>query len=100
MGIKNLFSITKNTFKDFSFLWVLNWVTIHSQTEKCEEIISTRRDWKVKHARIFQIVFEVCVCVCWGVGGGGGGVDISSLMSSGFENLSRSDFDHLNLFQS
>ena len=47
--------MTKSTFKDISFLLVLNWATVHSQTEKCMEIISAPRDWKVKHARIFQI---------------------------------------------
>ena len=38
-----------------SSLEVLNWVTVHSQTEKCAEFISTPHDWKVKHARVFQI---------------------------------------------
>ena len=37
--------MTKITFKDISFLEVLNWVTVHSLTEKCVEIISKRRDW-------------------------------------------------------
>ena len=50
--------MTKKTFKDISFLEVLNWVTVHSQTEKCVEIISTPCDWKVKHARVFQIALE------------------------------------------
>ena len=58
MGIKNPFPMTKSTFKDISFLEVLNWVKFHSQTEKCVEIISTRRDWKVKHVRVFQIALE------------------------------------------
>ena len=31
--------MTKSTFNDISFLEVLNWVTIHSETEKCVEII-------------------------------------------------------------
>ena len=44
MGIKNPFPKTKSTFKDIAFLEVLNWVTVHSQTEKCVEIISTSRD--------------------------------------------------------
>ena len=35
----------KSTFKGISFLEVLNWVIVHSQTEKCVEIISTPRDW-------------------------------------------------------
>ena len=30
--------MTKSAFKDISFLGVLNWVTIHSQTEKYVEI--------------------------------------------------------------
>ena len=45
VGIKNPFPMTKSAFKDISFLEVLNWVTVHSQTEKCVEIISTPRDW-------------------------------------------------------
>ena len=56
--IKNPFPLTKSTFKDISFLGVLNWVTIHSQTEKYVEIISTPCDRKVKHARVFQIVLK------------------------------------------
>ena len=45
-------------FKDISFLGVLNWVTIHSQTEKYVENISTPRDRKVKHSRVFQIALK------------------------------------------
>ena len=45
VGNKNSFPMTKSAFKDISFLEVLNWVTVHSQTEKCVEIISTPRDW-------------------------------------------------------
>ena len=37
--------MTKKAFKDISFLEVLNWVTVHSQIEKCVEIISAPRDW-------------------------------------------------------
>ena len=37
--------MTKSTFKDILFLKVLNWVTVHGQTEKYVEIISTPRDW-------------------------------------------------------
>ena len=33
---------------------VLNWVTVYSQTEKRVDIISTPRDWKVKHARVLE----------------------------------------------
>ena len=43
--IKNPFPMTKSTFKGISILEVLNWVTVHSQTEKYVEIISTPRDW-------------------------------------------------------
>ena len=50
--------MTKSTIKDISFSEVWNWVTVHSQTEKCAEIISTPRDWKVKHVRVFQIALE------------------------------------------
>ena len=50
--------MTKSTFQGISFLEVLNWVTFHSQTEKCVEMISLHRDWKVKHARVFQIALE------------------------------------------
>ena len=50
--------MTKSNFKDISFSGVLNWVTIHSRTEKYVEIISTHRDGKVKHARIFQIALK------------------------------------------
>ena len=32
-------------FKDISFLEVLNWFTVYSQTEICVEIIFTSRDW-------------------------------------------------------
>ena len=58
MGIKNPFPITKTTLKNISFLGVLNWVTDHSQTDKCVEIISAPRAWKVKHARVLQIALE------------------------------------------
>ena len=50
--------MTKSTYKDISFLGVLNWVTIHGQTEKYVEILSTHRDGKVKHAKVFQIALE------------------------------------------
>ena len=50
--------MTKSTFKDISVLEVLNWVTVHSQTEKRVEIISTPRDWQVKYVRVFQITLE------------------------------------------
>ena len=53
--LKTYDQVTKSTFKDISFLGVLKWVTVHSQTERCVEIISTPRDWKVEHARVFQI---------------------------------------------
>ena len=33
--------MTKSTFKDISFLGELNWFTVHSQTDKCVEIIPT-----------------------------------------------------------
>ena len=58
MDIKNSFPMTKSTFKDISILGVSNWVTIHSQTEKYVEIISTHRDGKVKHVKVFQIALE------------------------------------------
>ena len=58
MGIKNPFPMTKSTFKDISFLGVLKWVTVYSQTEKCVEIISIPRDWKVKHGRVFQVALQ------------------------------------------
>ena len=35
--------MTKSTFKDISFLEVLSWVAVHSQTMKYLEIISTPR---------------------------------------------------------
>ena len=44
MGIKNPFPMTKSTVKDISFLKVLNWVTVHNQTVKYVETISTPRD--------------------------------------------------------
>ena len=50
--------MTKSTFKGILFLGVLNSVTVQSQIEKCVEIISTPRDWKVKHARDFQFALE------------------------------------------
>ena len=50
--------MTKSTFKDISFLGVLNWITIHSQTEKYVEIISSPRNEKVKHAKVFQTALE------------------------------------------
>ena len=37
--------MTKSIFADISFLEVLNWVKVHSQTEKCVDIISTPSDW-------------------------------------------------------
>ena len=58
MDIKNSFPMTKSTYKDISFLGVLNWVTIHSQTEKYVEILSTHGDGKVKHDKVFQIALE------------------------------------------
>ena len=50
--------MTKSTFKDISFLEVLNWVTVHVQTEKWVEIASTPRNWKVKHAKVIQIALK------------------------------------------
>ena len=58
MNIKNAFPMTKSTFKEISFLGVLNQVTTHSQTEKYVEIISTPHDGKVKRARVFQITLK------------------------------------------
>ena len=48
----------KSTFKDISFLGVLNLVTFHSQTETYEKIIFAPRHWKMKHAGVFQIALE------------------------------------------
>ena len=45
----------KSIFKDILFLEVLNCVRVHSHTEKCVKIILKPRDWKVKHAWVFQI---------------------------------------------
>ena len=50
--------MTKSIFNDISFMEVLKWVTIHSQTEKCVEIISAPRDWWVKYSRVFEIALE------------------------------------------
>ena len=50
--------MTKSTFQNVSFLGVLNWVTVHSQTDKCVEIISAPRDGKVKHAGVFQLALK------------------------------------------
>ena len=92
--------MTKSTFKDISFLGVLKWVTVHSQTEKCVEIISTPLDWKGK---TFQSLPNNITGVRkksplpageWEILVKGG------TFSSGGENLLRSDFNHLNLFQS
>ena len=58
VGIKNPIPMTKSTFKYISFMGELNWVTAHSKTVKCGKIISTPCDWKVKHARVFQIALE------------------------------------------
>ena len=93
--------MNKGTFKDISFLGVLNWVTIQSQTEKYVEIISW---WKNETCQSFPNSIK-------GVGKkspvpvGGGRVAWEILVrvgifSSGGENLLRSDFDHSNLFQS
>ena len=49
--------MTESTFKDILFLGVLK-VTVHSQTDECVEIVSTLRDWKVKHNRVFQIALK------------------------------------------
>ena len=38
VDFKKQVPMTKSAFKDISFLGVLNWVTIHSQTEKYVEI--------------------------------------------------------------
>ena len=51
VGIKNQFSMTESTFRDIQFLEVLNWIRVHSQTEKCVKTISTSRDWKLKHEK-------------------------------------------------
>ena len=48
LDMKNPFSMINSTFKDILFLGVLNWVTVHSQTEKYLEIIFTPHDEKVK----------------------------------------------------
>ena len=58
VGIKNQFSMTESTFRDIQFLEVLNWVRVHSQTEKCVKTISKPRDWKLKHARHVQVALE------------------------------------------
>ena len=50
--------MTKSTFKNISLLGVLNWATVHNQTEKYGEIISIPRDGKVKNARVFQIALK------------------------------------------
>ena len=48
----------KSTFKDISLLGVLKRVTVHSQTEKYVETVSTPRDGKLKHARVFQVALK------------------------------------------
>ena len=58
VDIKNPFPMIKSTFKGISFWWVLNWVTVHSQTEKYVENISTPHDRKVRHTRFFQIALK------------------------------------------
>ena len=50
--------MNKSTFKSISFLGMLNWVTVHSRTEKYVEIIYTPRDRKVKHVRVFQMALK------------------------------------------
>ena len=50
--------MAKSTFKGISFLVVLNFVAVHSQTKKYLEIISTPRVGKVKYARVFQIALK------------------------------------------
>ena len=50
--------MTKSAFNDVSFLEVLNWVTIHSQTEKYVEITSTPHDGKMERAKVFQIALK------------------------------------------
>ena len=59
MDIKNPFHMTKSTFKDISFLEVLNWVVVHSQNMKYLEIISTPRFGKVKYVGVFQVALKV-----------------------------------------
>ena len=51
--------MTKSTFKDISFLEVLNWVVVHSQNMKYLEIISTPRFGKVKYVGVFQVALKV-----------------------------------------
>ena len=58
MDIKNPFPMSKSTFQDNSFLAVLNWVAVHSQTKKYLEVISTPRVGKMKYARVFQIALK------------------------------------------
>ena len=86
--------MTKSAFKDISIFGVLKWVTVHSQTEKYVEIVSTPLDWKVKHARIFKnCIREVegespLPTRKWKI------LVKSETFSLGGENLARSNFDH------
>ena len=45
--------------KYISFLGVLNWFAVHSQTKKYMEIIFRPRVGKVKHARVFQFFHQL-----------------------------------------
>ena len=90
--------MTKSTFMDISFFGVLNWVTVHSQTEKYVKIIATPCDGKVEHARVFQKALQG-----WEENYGGGRWEIlvwAAVFSASGKNLLRSDLDHLIPFQS
>ena len=64
------------------------------------KIISIPRDGNVKHARVFQIALQRYGKSPLPVGVGGmKNFGEAAIFSSGGDNLSRSDFDHSNLFQ-
>ena len=58
MDIKNLFPMSRITVNYILFLGVQNWLSVHSQTMKYVENISTPCDGKAKHVRIFQIALR------------------------------------------
>ena len=54
---KKSFPMIKRTFKEISFLGILNWIT--TQTNKYEEIISTPHDRKIIDTTIYFTVSVV-----------------------------------------
>ena len=100
MDNENPFPLTKNTFKDITFLRGLNRVPVHSQTEKYVELflhlVMVRKNMPGFTNSIKGVGEKYPVPV----EGWGWKMLVRTRNFFLGENHPRSDFDHLNLFQS